>query len=459
MTHLIVSVLGRPLARLSGAALRAGVRVTPLLLTASLVGCASSAQHRAGAAGSEGQTLKSTSSVIAARATDQAMPYRSSASLGGNEQSAVASTAFKDEDLREAKEGRAGNQERFENESAGSTQNDQTAGAEKFRDDASVMAEESEEKLMAKPFADMPASTEDDVAVANPRFSDETTPAKDDAFARQKSTDADAIREEQVGGSQQFADEGPGAAKEEAATPERFSDEGAGAMKEEAVAPERFADEAAGAVKEEAATPERFVDEAAGANEETGTSGQFVDEVAGQAKQELSTPELFNDEESDTASEQLVRPPENFADEEKLAQTEDSKPAPATVLPMTITVEADPLFDFDRYAIRPEAREKLDALVQQLKGVSYGEVIAVGFADPIGTKLYNQSLSQRRAESVEQYLVNSGIPADRVRIEARGQTEDFAAYRACDGHGRQNLIECLQPDRRVEVTVTAGRQQ
>jgi len=128
-------------------------------------------------------------------------------------------------------------------------------------------------------------------------------------------------------------------------------------------------------------------------------------------------------------------------------------------LPVTVTVEAEPLFDFDKYAIRADARKKLDQLVEQLQGVAYGDVLAVGFADPIGTVKYNIRLSERRAATVKRYLVSKGIPADRIKTEGRGKTEEYASYKSCKGQGKQKLIACLQPDRRVEVTVTAEKQR
>jgi OOP family OmpA-OmpF porin len=129
------------------------------------------------------------------------------------------------------------------------------------------------------------------------------------------------------------------------------------------------------------------------------------------------------------------------------------------MLPVTVTVEADPLFDFDKSALRSDSRKKLDDLVEQLKGVNYGEILAVGFADPIGATLYNQHLSERRAASVKQYLVNKGIAANTIRTEGRGETEEYAGYKDCGGLRKNKLIACLQPDRRVDVTVTAEKQK
>jgi OOP family OmpA-OmpF porin len=158
-------------------------------------------------------------------------------------------------------------------------------------------------------------------------------------------------------------------------------------------------------------------------------------------------------------------PPETTAQaEQQAAPVQTQKPAtarqeqrPVTMLPVTVTVEAEPLFDFDKYALRADSRKKLDDLVEQLKGVAYGEILTIGFADPIGSTLYNQRLSERRAQSVKQYLVNKGIAANTIRAEGRGETEEYAAFKDCGGLRKQKLITCLQPDRRVEVTVTAEK--
>jgi OOP family OmpA-OmpF porin len=166
---------------------------------------------------------------------------------------------------------------------------------------------------------------------------------------------------------------------------------------------------------------------------------------------------VYKDEVVEAAPEETPKP-ETFTDE-KVVQAEPPKPSQVTMLPVTISVEAEPLFDFDKYSIRADSRKRLDALVQQLKGVSYGEVITVGFADPIGTAKYNQRLSDRRAASVKRYLVSKGIPADKIKTEGRGKTEEYASYKSCSGQGKKKMIACLQPDRRVEVTVTAEKQQ
>jgi len=185
---------------------------------------------------------------------------------------------------------------------------------------------------------------------------------------------------------------------------------------------------------------------------------QYPDEGGGAARDDgIIAHNVYGNDDSGAKSESLPGQPNASQQGNETAAAANKLPA-ITMLPVTITVEADPLFDFDQAAVREDSRKKLDDLIQQLQGVTYGDVIVVGFADPIGTAIYNQSLSWRRAESVEQYLAKHGLPASRIRAEGRGETEEFATFESCGGIRNEHAIACLQPDRRVEVTITAKRQ-
>ena len=118
-------------------------------------------------------------------------------------------------------------------------------------------------------------------------------------------------------------------------------------------------------------------------------------------------------------------------------------------------VAASVLFDFDQSVLRPGETPKLDELTAKLKGRAYDGVSVVGHADQIGTDAYNLRLSGQRADAVRAYLVGKGVDAGSIRTEARGEREAVTGE-ACKNQGRKR-IECLQPDRRVEVTLAAAR--
>ena len=135
-------------------------------------------------------------------------------------------------------------------------------------------------------------------------------------------------------------------------------------------------------------------------------------------------------------------------------------PAPAPrVAPVTqkVTLSADALFDFDKSAIRPDGKARLDDLVRSIKAVSVDTIIAIGHTDRIGSDAYNMKLSQRRAESVKAYLVSAGVAANRIHTEGKGKKEPVTKPGNCKGKKSTKVIACLQPDRRVVIEVVGTR--
>jgi outer membrane protein, adhesin transport system len=118
--------------------------------------------------------------------------------------------------------------------------------------------------------------------------------------------------------------------------------------------------------------------------------------------------------------------------------------AAAPKAPEKVTFKSDALFDFDKSVLKAEGKRNLDTLVAQLKGTNLDVAIAVGHTDSVGPEGYNQVLSLRRAEAVKAYLVNQGIPADKVKTEGRGESEPVASNDTAEGRAQ---------NRRVEVTV------
>jgi len=148
------------------------------------------------------------------------------------------------------------------------------------------------------------------------------------------------------------------------------------------------------------------------------------------------------------------------------AQPESAPPAiPVPSAPPPLTRAAEPvsalvLFEFDRSVLRETEAAKLDRLLANLKAKGLRQLQAVGHADRIGPAAYNMRLSQRRADAVKAYLLGKDVDPAAVRITARGELEP-ASGDACVDMGPQTrrnagLLECLQPDRRVEVTLLGG---
>lgn len=130
------------------------------------------------------------------------------------------------------------------------------------------------------------------------------------------------------------------------------------------------------------------------------------------------------------------------------------KPAPAPAPVQKLNLSADALFPFNRGAvgdIKPAGKRQLDALAAQVVNAgNTARLHVVGHTDYLGNDDYNMRLSQQRAYSVKQYLIYQGVAASNITAEGRGETEPVAQ---CERTRRAGLIECLAPNRRVDIEV------
>lgn len=116
----------------------------------------------------------------------------------------------------------------------------------------------------------------------------------------------------------------------------------------------------------------------------------------------------------------------------------------------TITVSAEELFGFDRAKLKTAGEIQLNDVAATINAnPEIALVMVIGHTDRIGSAAYNQRLSERRANMVAQYLVSQGVDPSRLQAMGRGETEPVVE---CSGIRGKALIECLQPNRRVEIT-------
>ncbi|MDO7841533.1 OmpA family protein [Sphingomonas immobilis] len=113
-----------------------------------------------------------------------------------------------------------------------------------------------------------------------------------------------------------------------------------------------------------------------------------------------------------------------------------------------MTLQEDVLFRTDSAELRPGAVDKLRALAGYLKDNEGVRVSIDGYTDSRGTDAHNQTLSERRAESVRDAFDDLGVTEARFRVRGHGESDPVASN-ATDGGMRQN--------RRVEVTLLGQR--
>ena len=149
-----------------------------------------------------------------------------------------------------------------------------------------------------------------------------------------------------------------------------------------------------------------------------------------------------------------------FGQQEEAAPVVAPAPAPAPeVQTKHFTLKSDVLFNFNKATLKPEGQQALDQLYSQLANLDPkdGSVVVLGFTDRIGSDAYNQTLSEKRAQSVVDYLVSKGIPADKVSARGMGKSNPVTGSTCDNVKPRAALIDCLAPDRRVEIEVRGSK--
>src|SRR5262249_56908676 len=112
-----------------------------------------------------------------------------------------------------------------------------------------------------------------------------------------------------------------------------------------------------------------------------------------------------------------------------------------------VTVKNEVLFDFDSAALRSASRDRLSEMAKVFTNYGDTTLYVEGHTDSIGSASYNKQLSQRRADSVADYLEGLGVKAGRINTFGYGKSQPRATNSTAAGR---------QLNRRVEIHVRAN---
>ncbi|HQS02285.1 MAG TPA: OmpA family protein [Halothiobacillus sp.] len=134
-------------------------------------------------------------------------------------------------------------------------------------------------------------------------------------------------------------------------------------------------------------------------------------------------------------------------DPDMLAKPKEAAPAPALVEAppapemKTVTLTADTYFDFDKFNLKPAGKQALDKLISEMGDMnSIAKIKVVGYTDSIGTEKYNIGLSQRRANTVAQYLTAHNIPANKIETVGMGEADPVATNKTAAGRAQNRRV-------------------
>lgn len=142
------------------------------------------------------------------------------------------------------------------------------------------------------------------------------------------------------------------------------------------------------------------------------------------------------------------------AEAAKLQQQIDELEAEATERGLVLTL-GDLLFEFDSSELKAGNSSNLGRLVSFLKEYPARNAAIEGHTDNVGSADYNQGLSQRRAESVRNYLVQQGIASKRLSSIGFGQSQPLASNDSEAGRQSNRRVEIIIDNPPVAAAATA----
>jgi outer membrane protein OmpA-like peptidoglycan-associated protein len=115
----------------------------------------------------------------------------------------------------------------------------------------------------------------------------------------------------------------------------------------------------------------------------------------------------------------------------------------ALLVERKFTFSAGVLFDSGKSELRSEAASELEALYDFLQKHPEIRIGISGHTDNVGTDEYNLDLSERRAKSVQQYLLDRGIDGTRIRSKGFGESKPVADNLTEAGRQKNRRVECV----------------
>ena len=127
------------------------------------------------------------------------------------------------------------------------------------------------------------------------------------------------------------------------------------------------------------------------------------------------------------------------------------------VVSKTFNLNSDVTFAFGKANLKPQAQATLDGIYGEIAQINSAKVAVAGYTDRIGSDAGNLKLSQRRADTVANYLVQKGVATNAISATGYGKANPVTGATCDQVKGRKALIACLAPDRRVEIAVNGTK--
>jgi OOP family OmpA-OmpF porin len=105
-----------------------------------------------------------------------------------------------------------------------------------------------------------------------------------------------------------------------------------------------------------------------------------------------------------------------------------------------LSIALQVLFDNDSANIKAESYGELDRFADFLKAVPSASGTLEGHTDSVGAAVYNERLSQRRADSIKAYIVGKGVDGGRLTARGYGESRPVADNATAEGRAQNRRV-------------------
>ncbi|MCL9668268.1 OmpA family protein [Rosenbergiella epipactidis] len=120
-----------------------------------------------------------------------------------------------------------------------------------------------------------------------------------------------------------------------------------------------------------------------------------------------------------------------------------------------LIVPVDGLFGYNQWQLsqlEKSSLQRLEGVADQLNKPAWRDkkITITAYTDRLGSDTYNKELSLKRATTISNFFIQHGVSSSRIKAQGAGNSHPVS--KGCSDHLSQNLlVECLSPDRRVEI--------
>ncbi|MBJ6122655.1 OmpA family protein [Sphingomonas mollis] len=108
---------------------------------------------------------------------------------------------------------------------------------------------------------------------------------------------------------------------------------------------------------------------------------------------------------------------------------------------LVLNIPSGITFAYDSANVQPQFQRTLDQVAQTLSQYNQTYIDVYGHTDSVGSDAYNQTLSERRATSVADYLASRGVQTARIGTRGYGETQPIASNDTDEGRAANRRVE------------------